>query len=149
MKRRLIGFVAMTVALLAPLLTTSAAQMSSNTSPDKGNSADEMIKPRARQVIASASGMAIRFACLGELIQMRLEVIGSTGEVVFDSDFKSANLIDWPASDKHGQKLTDGSYLCVVTVRDSAGQITRKQAIASLRDQSVTLSQSDSSLLTS
>ena len=79
---------------------------------------------------------------------MRLEVISSSGEVFFDSNFKSANLIDWPASDKQGHRIADGSYLCVVTIKDSAGQLTRKQAIASLRGQSLGLKQADNSLLT-
>ncbi|MEK6410532.1 MAG: hypothetical protein AABN34_26710, partial [Acidobacteriota bacterium] len=105
-------------------------------------------KIQSRLVTASVAGESIRFVSLGELIQMRLEVIAASGETMFDSGFKPGNVIDWPSSDKQGQRVSAGSYLCVVTVKDRSGQITRKQVIASLRDQSLRLSQSDSSLLT-
>jgi hypothetical protein len=99
------------------------------------------------KVIASTSAESVRFTSLGVLIQMRLEVIGTSGEVLFDSGFKSGNVIDWHLSDKDGRRLVDGHYLCVVTVTGSSGKTTRKQAIADLLDQSVGLKQSDSSLL--
>lgn len=125
------------------LLIVSASLSAQNAQPKQ--SAED--KLQTRQVIASVAGESIRFSSLGELIQMRLEVIGSTGEVLFDSDFKSGNLIEWPLSDKQGQRLVDGSYLCVVAVKDPSGLIARKHAIATLRDQSLGLRQSDSSLL--
>jgi hypothetical protein len=127
------------------LLLLLAASLSAQNPQSKSSTTD---KPPNRQVTASASDSSIRFTSLGELIQMRLEVIGSSGDVLFDSDFKPANLIDWPVATKQGQRLPDGSYLCVVTVRDSSGQLTRKHGIASLRDQYLSLKQSDYSLLT-
>src|SRR5262249_32014276 len=84
----------------------------------------------ARQVVASTSGNSIRFSSLGELMQVRLEVIGPAGDLLLDTDFKQGNLIDWPALDKQGQRLADGPYLCIITVKDSSGELTRRQAIA-------------------
>ena len=106
------------------------------------------IQKENKQVIAYASAESVRFASLGELIQMQLEVIASSGEFLFDSGFKSGNVVDWHLLDKQGQRLADGSYLCVVTARGSSEIVTRKRAIASLRDQSISLKQSDSSALT-
>jgi len=97
----------------------------------------------ARQVVASTSGNSIRFSSLGELMQVRLEVIGPAGDLLLDTDFKQGNLIDWPALDKQGQRLADGPYLCIITVKDSSGELTRRQAIAVLGDQSLGLKQVD------
>jgi hypothetical protein len=76
---------------------------------------------------------------------MRLEVIGLSGETLFDSDFKPGNVIDWPGSDSKGQRLADGAYLCIVSVTDSSGQLTRRQAIAVLRAVTVSVTRSDAS----
>src|SRR5947208_2108833 len=88
------------------LLLLLPASLSAQNAQSKTSVGDKL---QGRQVIASASDNSIRFASLGELIQLRLEVIGSYGEVLFDSGFKSSNLIDWSGSDEHGQKLADGS----------------------------------------
>src|SRR2546426_988399 len=82
-----------------------------------------LAQAQSRQISASASTGQVRFVSLGELIRIRVEVISSRGEVVFDSDFRPGNVIDWPTVDKQGQHLPDGSYLCFVTVKDSSGQI--------------------------
>ena len=126
------------------VLLTLSVSLSAQTAQQKSSSTD---KAQARPVIASASGNSARFSALGEMIELRLEVIGPSGEVLFDSSFKSGNVIDWSGSGTSGRPLADGSYLCVVSVKDLSGQITRKRAIASLHNQSVGLKQSDSLLL--
>jgi endosialidase-like protein len=93
----------------------------------------------ASPVTGSASDNAVRFTSLGELIQMRLEVIGSSGETMFDSGFKPGNAIDWPGSDSKGKRLVDGAYVCIVSVKDLSGQLTKRQAVAVLGDQSISL----------
>jgi hypothetical protein len=105
-------------------------------------------KLQSRQVMASASGSSVRFVALGELIQMRLEVIGSSGEVLFDSNFKTGNVIDWSLTGTQGQQLADGSYVCVVSVKDASGQLSRRKASAILREHLVSLQQPDRSVLT-
>jgi hypothetical protein len=127
------------------LLLLFSASLSAQTATPNSSSTPT---PPNRQVIASVSDNSIRFTSLGELIQIRLEVIAPSGEVLFDSGFKRANLIDWSASDKQGRRVADGSYLCVVTVRDASGAVTRRYAIGSLRDLSLRLNRSDDSLLT-
>jgi hypothetical protein len=144
MKHPLTNFTILTVAALAAMLTSAPAQTSSQ--QGKVNSPDEVVK--TRQVIASASAHSLRFTSLGELLHMRLEVIASSGEVLFDSDFKQGNLVDWALTNKQGQRLADGAYLCVVTVKDASTQLTRTQAIVSLLEQSVILKQADSAVLT-
>ena len=134
------NFMLATVGILT-LLASLSAQTAQPTSSSTA-------KVQTREVIASASGNSVRFTSLGELIQLRLEVIGSSGELLFDTGFKPANAIDWACTDKQGQRLDDGAYLCVITVKDSAGRLTRRRAIATLQDQSLSLKQADASLLT-
>jgi hypothetical protein len=123
------------------LLTLSAALSAQTAQPSSTD------KAQTRQVIGSATGNTVRFSALGEMILMRLEVIGSSGEVLFDSNFKSGNVIDWAGSDTTGRPLGDGTYLCVVSIKNLTGQITRNRASASLHNQTIDLKQSDSSLL--
>ncbi|PYT10176.1 MAG: hypothetical protein DMF60_00925, partial [Acidobacteria bacterium] len=73
-------------SLATMLLLMIPASLSAQTAQPKSSVSD---KPLTRQVVASASDNSIRFSSLGELIQMRLEVIGPSGEVFFDSNFKS------------------------------------------------------------
>src|SRR5882672_12268681 len=126
--------------LIVPL--SLRAQTAQPSSTSKGESPN-------RQVIGSVSETKLRFTCLGDLIQLRLEVFGPGGEILFDSEFKPGNVVDWPATDVKGQQLSDGTYLCVVSVKDATGEILRKQAIATVRDQSVSLREADKSLLSS
>ncbi len=72
MKHPLTDITILTVAALAAMLTSAQAQTSSQ--QGKVNSPDEVA--RTRQVIASASVDSLRFTSLGELLRMRLEVIG-------------------------------------------------------------------------
>ena len=104
-------------------------------------------KPQHRQVLASASGVGLRFSSLGELLQMRLEVIGPAGEVVFDSQVKPGNVIDWSGVDGQGQRLSDGTYLCVVTVKEADGEESQRQAIAVLVEQQMSLKAMDKTQL--
>jgi hypothetical protein len=104
-------------------------------------------KLQPRQVIASAAGRGLRFAALGELLQLRLEVISPTGEVVFDSQFKAGNIIDWSALDAQAQRPMDGAYLCIVTVKEADGEVTKRQALALTGEQSVRLRPIEKSLL--
>ena len=92
-----------------------------------------------RAVTASSSGKQARFTALGELVEIRLEVINSSGTVVFDSGFKAGNVLDWELKDNEHNELTDGSYLCAITVKNSSGQITKRTAIANVSEHSATL----------
>src|SRR5262245_16498711 len=131
---RLFSLLCLTLALMP--------QVSAQSSPPQSTA-----PLQRRQVIAVVSGGQVRFSCLGEMIQMRLEVIGEAGEVLFDSGYKAGNVVDWMASNQQGERLADGSYLCVVTAKRADGEITKGQAIAVLRDQVVGLKPANKLLL--
>src|SRR5215207_3059381 len=79
--------------------------------------------PSATAVTVSISAKGIRFTALGSVGQMRLEVFNTntSGDPLYSSEFKAGNIQDWALKDNFGQTLLDGSYLCVVTVRDMSG----------------------------
>src|SRR5713101_8121560 len=72
-------------------------------------------------VTVSISDKGVRFAALGGIGQMRLEVFNASGDSLYNSDFQVGNMRDWALEDKLGQPLADGSYLCVITFRELSG----------------------------
>src|SRR5438045_4208854 len=83
--------------------------------------------PSDSTVTVSISTNGIRFAAQGSIGQMRLEVFNPNGDSLYNSEFQAGNVRDWALEDKLGQPLPDGSYLCVVTVRDVSGRLGLKQ----------------------
>jgi hypothetical protein len=95
--------------------------------------------PTARQaqvpwVIAATSTEAVRFTASARVYELRLEVFAANGQTLYDSDFKFGNLLDWGLHDQQGQRLADGSYSCVVTLRALHGSFTRRQGTLLLAD---------------
>jgi hypothetical protein len=83
--------------------------------------------PTDTTVTVSISSQGLRFIALGNIAQMRLEVFNASGAPVYTSDFKTGNVQDWTPEDQLGQPLPDGSYLCIITLRDLAGRVSLKQ----------------------
>jgi len=95
-------------------------------------------------VTVSISDKGVRFAALGGVGQMRLEVFNASGESLYNSDFQSGNVRDWALEDKLGQPLADGSYLCVVTFRDLSGRLGIKQGTVLVHSGQASLKLSES-----
>jgi hypothetical protein len=83
--------------------------------------------PASPTVTISISARGVRFAALGGFKQMRLEVFDASGSTLYNSEFQAGNVRDWSLEDKQGQRLPDGTYLCVITVRDLSGRLVTKQ----------------------
>ncbi|HKO45249.1 MAG TPA: hypothetical protein VJU84_18380, partial [Pyrinomonadaceae bacterium] len=92
-------------------------------------------------VTATTSNGRVRYASLGEVNQTRLQVFAADGRQVYDSDLRLGNLIDWSLLDQQGQRLTDGSYAFLITVREFSGTLTQKYGTALLESDHVTLQQ--------
>jgi len=58
-------------------------------------------------------------------VQLRLEVLSAGGQVLFDVQGKG-NVLDWTLQDGSGTRLLDGSYLCVVTIKNLSGRISQR-----------------------
>src|SRR6266849_3929822 len=69
-------------------------------------------------VTISVTERGVRFAALSSFGKMRLEVFNADGTSLYNSDFAAASVRDWVLDNKDGQRLPDGTYLCVITVRD-------------------------------
>lgn len=78
-------------------------------------------------VTISISNRGVRFVALGQIRQMRLEVFSTSGDSLYNSELQAGNVRDWALEDKQGQRLPDGSYLCVITVREVSGRLGMKQ----------------------
>ncbi|HZS04977.1 MAG TPA: tail fiber domain-containing protein [Blastocatellia bacterium] len=94
--------------------------------------AQETKSLQSPSVTAAAAGGRVRFAAPGEVVQLRLEVFAAGGEKLFDSDFRAGNLLDWPVEDQQGQRLADGDYLCLVTVKALSGEVRLQHGLLRL-----------------
>ncbi|MGA9996323.1 MAG: hypothetical protein WBP93_12970 [Pyrinomonadaceae bacterium] len=95
-------------------------------------------------VTISISAEGVRFAALGSIKQMRVEVFNASGDSLYSSEFQQGNVRDWSLQDKQGQALPDGTYQCVVTLRDLSGRLSIKQGSVVLQSGQASLQLSES-----
>lgn len=100
---------------------------------------------RVPVVTASASASGVRFVAPGETRRMRLEVYSAVGERLFDSEFRQGGILDWDGQGLQGE----GSYLCVVTVEDLQGKLSRKLSSVSSQGGRVSTGREDEETLKS
>lgn len=84
-------------------------------------------------VTATAGKEQVRFASIGIVGRMRLEILNQVGDRVYDSDFQDGSLLDWKLEDQQGSRLADGLYGCLITVEDLSGERSRRRGILWLR----------------
>ncbi|PYS50158.1 MAG: hypothetical protein DMF68_08095 [Acidobacteria bacterium] len=84
----------------------------------------------------------MRYVAIGEIHQLRLQLFSIDGTAVYDSDFRLGNLIDWKLQDQQGQRLSDGRYLFLITVKDFSDTLTQKYGTTQIEQEQVTLEQS-------
>ncbi|HEY3134535.1 MAG TPA: hypothetical protein VGL29_00660, partial [Blastocatellia bacterium] len=94
-------------------------------------------------VTVSISEKGVRFAALGSIGQMRLEVFNANGDSLYNSEFRAGNVRDWGLEDKLGQPLADGSYLCVITFRNLSDKLGIKQGTVLVQSGLASLKLSD------
>src|SRR5437660_1792382 len=81
----------------------------------------------APTVTISVTERGVRFSALDSFGKIRLEVFNADGVSLYNSDFGAASVRDWTLEDKDGQRVPDGTYLCVITIRDLSGRMSTKQ----------------------
>lgn len=79
-------------------------------------------------VVASAAAERVRFAAPNRVARLRLEVLSPSGDVLFEANSRGS-VLDWTLADSYGNRLADGRYLCVVTLKDVAGHMTQRLAL--------------------
>jgi len=112
------------LALLALGLTVRGQDASTETqdAPTRATA-----RATGQAVTISVTDHGVRFAALGSFGKMRLEVFNADGTSLYNSDFGAASVRDWVLDNKDGQPLPDGTYLCVITIRDLSGKLSTKQ----------------------
>src|SRR2546423_8306869 len=90
-------------------------------------------------VTASATSERIRIAAPSAVVQLRLEVYDKAGQKLFDTEQRGGNVLDWHLQNSSGERVTEGSYLWVVTVKSLSGRFSQKLGLASVNAQSITL----------
>lgn len=92
-------------------------------------------------VTATATDSQVRYVSIGEVHQSRLQVFSSDGALVYDSGFRLGNLIDWRLTDQQGTRVSDGSYVFLVTVKDFSERLVQKYGTATVEQEQVYLEQ--------
>ncbi|HEY3053627.1 MAG TPA: hypothetical protein VGK04_09600, partial [Thermoanaerobaculia bacterium] len=99
-------------------------------------------------ITAAAAGEKVRFSSPGATAQIRVQILSVNGDSLFDSSWKDGNVLDWPI-DSLSQSLANGSYRCVVMVKDVEGNVTHKEAAIFAQGGRVSIEQrADSDALT-
>ena len=112
------------LALLALGMTARAQDASTRTQDAPTRATTREAGPA---VTISVTEHGVRFAALGSFGKMRLEVFNADGVSLYNSDFGAGSVRDWVLDSKDGQPLPDGTYLCVITIRDLSGKLSTKQ----------------------
>ena len=75
----------------------------------------------ALNVTATANGVQV--ATQEQTREMRVLFTTLSGELLFDSGNLTAPSFDWNLKNQQGQRVADGTYLCLVTLRTVSGEI--------------------------
>src|SRR5712692_1861284 len=69
----------------------------------------------------------VRFATPGEIVEWHLVVSNQQGEVVYDSDLVSSNLLEWPLKNQQGEDAASGLYAYTLTTKAPTDEQPRTQ----------------------
>jgi Chaperone of endosialidase len=101
----------------------------------------------APAVLVSTTAENLRFTSPEQAAQMRLEVYAAGGQQIFDSGMQNGNILDWKLSEAR-LVITEGSYLCVVTVKDLRGRASQRFGTISVQAGQVSVSRAREDELT-
>jgi Chaperone of endosialidase len=104
--------------------------------------------PSTITVTAAATADRVRFTAPGTVVQLRLEVYDANGEKLFDFEIRGGNVIDWHLQDGQAERLSDGSYLCVVTAKSLSGRMSQKLGRITIENAAATMQPIDTTHLT-
>ncbi|MEO8435368.1 MAG: tail fiber domain-containing protein, partial [Pyrinomonadaceae bacterium] len=82
-------------------------------------------QPERAPVTVAATAERVRFAAPNRIARLRLEVLSVEGGLVFEADSRGS-VFDWTLSDSQGARVIDGTYLCVVTIKDLGGRLSQR-----------------------
>jgi hypothetical protein len=98
-------------------------------------SGDGRLEQFAPAITASTADARVRFAAPNGVVRLELEVFSEAGQTLFEASTKGS-VLDWTLQDAQGARLSAGSYLCVLTVKDPAGRITQRLGLVEVTAES-------------
>src|SRR6266576_3012122 len=92
-----------------------------------GQEAKKEIATDQTQIItASTTPNRLRIAAPSAVVQLRLEVYDDAGQKLFDTEQRGGNVLDWHLQGSSGERVLDGTYLCLVTSKNLTGRLSQK-----------------------
>lgn len=88
----------------------------------------------AAVITTSSAGPRVRFTSPAATSQMRVQILMPNGDALFDSAWRDGSLLDWQAG-----SLANGTYRCIVMIRDLENQITQKESALIARDGEISI----------
>ena len=108
-------------------------------SPTLGQEVRKDGPDKTQIVTASVTSDGVRISAPSAVVQLRLEVYDDAGQKLLDTEQRGGNVLDWHLQGSAGERVADGTYLCVVTVKDPSGRQSQKLGLATVNAQSATL----------
>src|SRR6266550_551260 len=87
-------------------------------------------------VTASATAERVRFSSPNGVVQLRLEVYDEAAQKLIDTEQRGGNVIDWHLQGGAGERVADGVYLCVLTIKSLSGRLSQKLGLVTVSGQS-------------
>ncbi|HEX6623690.1 MAG TPA: hypothetical protein VF064_08260, partial [Pyrinomonadaceae bacterium] len=107
----------LTFALALALCAVAAAQTSE---------VSESARAEAPPVAVVATAERVRVSAPAAVVQLRLEVYDEAGRKVFDTEQRGGSVLDWHLQSGAGERVPDGTYVCVVTIKSLNGRLSRR-----------------------
>ena len=82
--------------------------------------------PRVSTVNVKAEADRVHISAEGDIVELRLEVVSESGDVVFESGAINGNTLDWKMTDAQGVRVAPGTYLVTVTFRTATGKLRKR-----------------------
>src|SRR6266853_1226190 len=133
-KRIYISYARHCFLVLALLLLTPVAAPAQIAQPD--NNVEQAGGQSSSTVTASATTERVRFTSPNTVVQLRLEVYDEAGQKLLDTEQRGGNVLDWHLQGGAGERLADGVYLCVLTIKNLSGRLSQKLGQVTVSGQS-------------
>src|SRR6266550_8695797 len=102
--------------LLVVLMLACSAVCAQIAPPD--NNVEQPAVQVISTVTAAATAERVRFTSPNTVVQLRLEVYDEAGQKVLDTEQRGGNVLDWHLQGGAGERVADGVYLCLVTIKN-------------------------------
>src|SRR5712691_8587790 len=122
------------VFLLVVLMVAAGAAFAQIAPPD--NNVEQPAVQLTSTVTASGTAERVRFTSPNTVVQLRLEVYDEAGQKILDTEQRGGNVLDWHLQGGAGERVADGVYLCVLTIKNLSGRLSQKLGLVTVSGQS-------------